>query len=483
MLDRYSSWRLHFAQNAALITLSLLFLPLDTLILGIVYILQWFQSPNTARRRIRRSRGFRPKTILVTGVGMSKGLTLARTFYRAGHNVIGADFEPYDILACGRFSKAISKFYSLSYQQGPNGSSEYAQDLLEIIQKEKVDLWVSCSGVASAVEDGYAKEVIEQQSSCRAIQFNVDTTSTLHEKHTFIEHTARLGLPIPETHNVTSRDAVHKVLNVTKKKYILKSVGVDDAHRGDMTLLPRRTMSETYSHIAEVPISPTKPWVLQQFVQGKEYCTHSLVINGKVYAFLACPSAELLMHYELLSPESTLSRAMLHFTQIFAAKSGEGFTGHLSFDFLVDEVVTEKGVQLVLQPIECNPRAHTAVVLFHGRELEIAEGIHARPQASNERDFEEHRTRSCHSGGKSEILLDWTRCRRTVTIPNAATAPREDGNGGVPAAVHGILGTCAFLERWDIRDLGPIAVVVALSRLLAGSVLVVHLAAEEMESD
>lgn len=392
MLDGRSSWRLHFAQNATLITISLLFLPLDTLIIGIAYILQWSQSPDFARRRIRQSRGFRPKTILVTGVGMSKGLTLARMFYRAGHNVIGADFEPYDILACGRFSKALSKFYSLSYVQGPNGSNDYAQDLLEIVQKEKVDLWVSCSGVASAVEDGYAKEVIEQQSSCRAIQFDVDTTSTLHEKHTFIEHTAKLGLPIPETHNVTSRDAVHKVLNVTKKKYILKSVGVDDAYRADMTLLPRRTMSETYSHIAEVPISPTKPWVLQQYVRGKEYCTHSLVINGKVYAFLACPSSELLMHYEVLSPELTLSKAMLHFTQIFAAKSGEGFTGHLSFDFLVDEVVTEKGVQLVLQPIECNPRAHTAVVLFHGRELEIAEAyMHAVKSQINgiSKDFEQ----------------------------------------------------------------------------------------------
>lgn len=214
---------------------------------------------------------------------MSKGLTLARMFYGAGHNVIGADFEPHDISVCGRFSKALSKFYSLSPVQGSEGSSDYAQDLLEIVQKEKVDLWVSCSGVASAVEDGYAKEIIEQHSSCRAIQFDVDTTSTLHEKHTFIQQTAKLGLPIPETHNVTSRAAVHKVLDVTKKKYILKSVGVDDANRADMTLLPRRTMSETYSHIADVPISPTKPWVLQQFVRGKEYCTHSLVVNGYVF--------------------------------------------------------------------------------------------------------------------------------------------------------------------------------------------------------
>ena len=378
MLDGHSSWRLHFLQNAALIIISLLFLPFDTLLLGVVYISPWFHPQDTARRRLRRSRGFRPKTVLVTGVGMSKGLTLARIFYQAGHDVVGADFESHNILVCGRFSKAISKFYSLSHPRGPYGTTEYAQDLLEIVQKEKVDLWVSCSGVAFATEDGHAKEFIEQQSTCRAIQFDVKTTSTLHEKHTFIEQTARLGLPIPETHNVTSRDAVHKVLNRSiskpkKKQYILKSVGVDDANRGDMTLLPRRTMSETYSHIADVPISPTKPWVLQQFVRGKEYCTHALVVDGKVRAFVACPSSELLMHYKALPSDSTLSKAMLRFTQLFAVRSGEGFTGHLSFDFLVDEVVTEKGVDLVLQPIECNPRAHTAVVLFCERPRQMAQ--------------------------------------------------------------------------------------------------------------
>ena len=47
-------------------------------------------------------------------------------------------------------------------------------------------------------------------------------------------------------------------------------------------------------------------------------------------------------------------------------------TGHLSFDFLVDEKTTEKGLEKVLYPIECNPRAHTAVVLFKGRSVDMA---------------------------------------------------------------------------------------------------------------
>lgn len=311
---------------------------------------------------------------------MTKGLVLARAFHEAGHNVIGADFETYGLPVSGRFSRALRKFYALPKPNEKDGSASYIHHLLQIVRREKVHLWVSCSGVASAVEDGQAKEVLERRSDCIAIQFDVDTTSTLHEKHTFIQRARRLGLPVPETHNVTSRSAVHKVLNASppstpsrkRKQYIMKSVGVDDASRGNMTLLPRRTISETYQHVSNIPISGSNPWVLQQYIQGKEYCTHALIVNGQVKAFVACPSSELLMHYEALPAISPLSRSMLRFTQAFVARSGGSMTGHLSFDFLVDESVTEKGLEMVLQPIECNPRAHTAVVLFNGLGSEMA---------------------------------------------------------------------------------------------------------------
>ncbi|KAL8932165.1 MAG: hypothetical protein Q9216_006940 [Gyalolechia sp. 2 TL-2023] len=375
MLDGTSPWHLHFAQNAILILTSLLFLPLTTFIVVSSYVLRSFiaQDAPRKRKRIRSSPTFEPKTILVTGVGMTKGLALARLFYEAGHDVVGADFEPYGVRACGRYSTSIERFYSLPKPTVDSGPAIYISALLRVVRREKVDLWVSCSGVASAAEDGQAKEVIERRSNCRAIQFDVATTSMLHEKDTFIQETERIGLHVPETHNVTSRDAVHKVLHGTKKKqYIMKSVGMDDAVRGDMTLLPRRTLSQTYDHISQIPISGQKPWVLQQFIRGKEYCTHSLVIEGQVKAFVACPSKELLMHYEALPAESALSRAMLAFTREFVERSGRDMTGHLSFDFLVDENASGKGAEFVLNPIECNPRAHTAVALFQGQGQEMA---------------------------------------------------------------------------------------------------------------
>lgn len=369
MLDGQSPWWMHLVQSLALILVSLFFLPLDTIILFASYVLDLLRGPSSSRNH---APALRPKTILVTGVGMSKGLALARMFHQAGHVVIGADFEPDGIPVNGRFSRALKKFYTLTKPSRQDGSAYYIQDLLNVVGRERVDLWVSCSGVASAVEDGKAKEVIERKSDCKAIQFDLETTETLHEKHSFIQRTIDLGLQAPETHDVTTRTAVHHVLHKSpQRRYIMKSVGVDDARRGGV-LLPRRTVSETYNHLARVPISKEKPWVLQQYIQGEEYCTHALVVAGQVKAFVACPSLELLMHYEALPSTSSLGKAMLRFTQEFAARSGKGMTGHLSFDFMVEESSTEKGLQKSLFPIECNPRAHTAVLLFNSTSREMS---------------------------------------------------------------------------------------------------------------
>lgn len=369
MLDGTSSPSLHRLQNLTLILLSLLCLPLDSLVLLVCYAFNLVIQSGVDRTRSRHKAqpGFKPYTILVTGVGMTKGLALIRLFYEAGHTVIGADFEPHGALACGRFSRSLARFYRLSKPTPKGGFSPYIQSLLDIITKEKVDLWVSCSGVASAVEDGEAKEIVEARTACKAVQFDVKMTQILHEKNSFIQHTSSLSLTAPETHMITNPATAMKILRdaPADRKYVTKTIGVVDAVRADMTLLPKSTPQATEKHIARLPISEDIPWILQQYIDGREYCTHALVIKGQVKAFVACPSAELLMHYEALPAQSPLSKAMLKFTETFARHGGESFTGHLSFDFMVENGQAKDVGRVVLYPIECNPRAHTAVALFN----------------------------------------------------------------------------------------------------------------------
>ncbi|THV79330.1 hypothetical protein D6C84_05149, partial [Aureobasidium pullulans] len=388
MLTAESSRFAHALQNLKLLALSFFFLPLDTFILFFSYAIRILVAfPATSHRaRVRSTytRYFEPRTVLVTGVGMTKGLVLARLFFIAGHNVIGADFEPPFLpITCGHMSRSIKAFHRLAKPDGTReGSARYCQSILDIVRKEKADLWVSCSGVASAVEDGQAKEMIELLTKCKAVQYNVATTQKLHEKHSFTEYTKSLGLTVPETHTITSKTAALRVLEDVRpsgKKFIMKFIGTDDSVRGDMTLLPFDSASATKAHISRLQISESRPWILQQFIDGPEYCTHALVVRGEVKAFTACPSAELLMHYEALPPDSSLSRNMLRFTQEYAASDPENFTGHLSFDFLVDRKEAERArrdpnMVVTLYPIECNPRAHTAVALFNSTPEMIEKG-------------------------------------------------------------------------------------------------------------
>ncbi|KAI1779821.1 hypothetical protein F4818DRAFT_154491 [Hypoxylon cercidicola] len=369
----------------SLIFLGLLFLPISILVacvcLLVLEIAPYLQpcaqaqheNPNEATER----------TILVTGVGMAKGLTLARSFYLSGHRVIGADFETLSTPCSGRFSRSLSAFYRLPKPNTNEGGKSYIECLTQIISTEKVDLWVSCSGVANAVEDAQAKEIIEQDTRCKCIQFDVQSTSTLHEKGSFVDECKRVGLPVPETHEVKSQSDVLRILSKakSKQKFILKPVGVDDRNRGNMTLLPLPSDTKTKEHVSQLPISKSNPWILQQFIPGgEEYCTHALVVRGEVKCFVACPSAELLMHYEALPPDSALWKSMLAFTIEFVQNSPrpEAMTGHLSFDFMASEgTPSQNGFAKNIYAIECNPRAHTAVVLFSRRGPEMEAMVRA----------------------------------------------------------------------------------------------------------
>ncbi|TLS24371.1 hypothetical protein PpBr36_09130 [Pyricularia pennisetigena] len=347
------------AKTLGIIVLSMVTLPLSftvTTLLFVVHLVIGYLSRHASEQQHPR------KTILVTGVGMTKGLTLARAFYHQGHRVLGADFEDDLVPSSGRQSRSLSSFHSLRKPSSKSLSSSYTNQLVDLVTRERVDLWVSCSGVATAAEDGAAAEQVEKSTSCRCVQLTEKVTVRLHEKNSFIREAVRLGLPVPETHEVAAHQDVLRVLDRSEKgrQFIMKPVGMDDAHRGDMTLLPLVTAAETEKHVLGLPISSANPWIVQQFIPGgREYCTHALVVRGEVRVFTACPSSELLMHYKALPAHSQLFRDMLQFTRDFCARSDESksMTGHMSFDFMVDE-------EGAIYAIECNPRVHTAVVLF-----------------------------------------------------------------------------------------------------------------------
>lgn len=415
------SFARHALKNISLLLLSFIFLPIDTAVV-ITSSLWGKVRPSSSFKSLKDDGDTRPdkKTILITGMSMSKGLALSRLFHRRGHRVIGADVHP---LAVGRVSTSLDRFYVLPTVDGDASAQmededdPYVLGLLNIVRKEAVDLWVSVSDVNNAMRDALAKDVIEAHTKAKAVQLGPGDVRSLHEKDAFMEHTQSLGLPVPESEVVSSRAAVidflHKrgrlELKSDKKQYILKPIGVDDVARNDAILIPAASERETLRRLDTVASFTTrsstaieksfaatadevdeKPaFLIQEFIRGREFCTHALIVKGMVRAFTACPSSGLLMHYTALPEEAPLCRSMLAFTRIMAAAGNNNWTGHISFDFIVkghtsgDEdsspsssLCESPGTTKLneaslgqedvrIYPIECNPRVHTAVVLFH----------------------------------------------------------------------------------------------------------------------
>lgn len=288
-----------------------------------------------------------PKTILLTGGKMTKALQLARSFHAAGHRVILAETPKY-WLTGHRFSRAVDRFYTVpSPASDPDG---YSQALLAIAKSENVDVYVPvCSPVASYY-DSLAKSMLS--GCCEVFHFDAATTAMLDDKFAFAEHARSLGLSVPKSFKITHPQQVLDFdFSGETRPYILKSIPYDSVRRLNLTKLPCATAKETARFVHSLPISETKPWILQEFIPGQEYCTHSTVRSGELRLHGCCESSAFQINYANVDkPE------ILQWVQQFV--QGLGLTGQASFDF----IESEDGQ---VYAIECNPRTHSAITMFY----------------------------------------------------------------------------------------------------------------------
>jgi hypothetical protein len=89
------------------------------------------------------------------------------------------------------------------------------------------------------------------------------------------------------------------------------------------------------------------------------------VADGKVLTYCCCESSDLLVNYSSLPPDVNFMSAYgLEFTRRFVR--AHNMTGQIAFDFIRSNTDGE------LYAIECNPRTHTAIVLFRDQPVHPA---------------------------------------------------------------------------------------------------------------
>lgn len=287
-----------------------------------------------------------PKRILLTGGKMTKALQLARSFHAAGHTVILVETEKY-WLSGHRFSQAIERFYTVPTPQ--TNLEGYTQALLEIVKRERIDLFIPVSSPAASLYDSIAKPALSKH--CEVLHFDAAITKMLDDKFEFSEQARSIGLLTPKTFRFTNPQQIIDFDFNGNVQYILKSILYNSIHRLDMTRLPMGSQAELIAHVQTLPISAEQPWIMQEFIQGQEYCTHSTVREGEIQLHCCAKSSAFQVNYEQVDNPQVLQWV----TQFVKPLN---LTGQVSFDLIQRSDGT-------VFAIECNPRTHSAITMFY----------------------------------------------------------------------------------------------------------------------
>ncbi len=329
-------------QNVGTLLLLMLALPINLIIVLGALIRNFFVKPFQTKTIAQN-----PKRILITGGKMTKALQLARLFHQAGHTVFLVETQKY-WLTGHRFSNAVEKFYTVpAPKQNADG---FCQGLLEIVKRENINVFIP---VTSPVESYYCSLVKPMLSPhCEVIHFDIETTNLLDNKYSFIQKAESIGLSVPKSFLITDRQQVLDFdFAADGRQYILKSIPYDSVHRLDLTRLPLPSRAELEAFVNQLPISPEKPWIMQEFIRGQEFCTHSTVRNGIVRLHCCSHSSPFQVNYQQIdNPE------IYRWIQKFVREIN--LTGQISFDFI-------QAPDGQVYPLECNPRIHSAITMFY----------------------------------------------------------------------------------------------------------------------
>lgn len=283
------------------------------------------------------------KTILVTNGRFPGTLDLIRNLANNGNRVLVAETNKFHYSS---LSNAVSKNYLIeSPRTNPEG---YISNLLEIIKKEKVDLflpgWEDVLTTAKYL-DQFPKGVV--------FASDYSLTHSLHHKWEFYNLMTKLGYNVPETKLVKS---IQDINDFAHDSFFLKSC-YSRAALGTQLV-------NNKNNLRSLKLEEKNPFVVQAKLKGKQYCTYSVCNKGKIFAHATYP-----VHYESLDPQKSRGKFCLSFEEVhhkkiyafvqeFAKKTG--YTGSLAFDIFDNEGK--------LTPLECNPRFTCGLTLLTDNE-------------------------------------------------------------------------------------------------------------------
>lgn len=279
--------------------------------------------------------------ILILGARAPACLEWVRIFHRAGIDVWVADSMYWPV---ARFSRFVRGFIHLP---AIKPFASWQKTLCQAVDEHGFDYVLpTCEEIFYLAK---AKEALPANVTRWVSELSI--LNTLHNKFAFSIVTAGLSITAPKTLQVSNAEQLAEAINELggAANCVLKPVYSRFASQA--------YVAPTDKQLAVInnSLCEKNPWVVQQFIRGRELCSYAIAEQGEVVA-----------HSSYQGKYRAGKGASIYFEpvayaplQAFAAELAQrlNFSGQLAFDFIIDEA----GKAWV---IECNPRATSGIHLL-----------------------------------------------------------------------------------------------------------------------
>jgi predicted ATP-grasp superfamily ATP-dependent carboligase len=257
-----------------------------------------------------------------------------------GHEVFATDTFPS---APGSHSSYVSE--SRVTASPRYGSSRFVDEIEAFVRDRDIEM------VLPAFEEVFylAKQRERFDPITHLFAASFETLVRLHDKTQFVELARDLGLAVPDTTVAKNRDELLEAV-AEYDKYFARAA----YSRGGITLLTNHGPLAGTVAIEDCEPTEDNPFLVQQFVEGLDVCSFSVVQHGKVAAHSTYVHPKTLEHAGGIVFESVDEPETLEITRKIVEATD--YHGQISIDFMK----TDKGMMLV----ECNPRPTAGVTVM-----------------------------------------------------------------------------------------------------------------------
>lgn len=272
----------------------------------------------------------------MTGGRAPVTLDLARKFNELGMNVFVAESFQHNVT---KSSNAIKKAFLIPK---PNQETErFIDTLIDIIQREKIDFFIP-----TCEEIFYISKYKHQiDPYCQVFVDDIEKLKLLHSKWEFINFLKEIEVDFPTTVKVES----HRELVEASKGKIVVIKPVYSRFSTNTFILNTKEITPY------INVSPANPYVVQEYIDGTQYCSYSIVHQGVIKAHTVYKTTFTAGRGATIAFEHTDHKGIFQIVKKIVEKLR--FTGQIAFDFIEDKTGH-------IYPIECNPRATSGIHLL-----------------------------------------------------------------------------------------------------------------------